>query len=89
MALIPALGRQRQTDEFEAGLVYKVSCRAARATQRNPVSKTKTERKRKEKSKEKETKPCEVHTCTGYITFPTLQMRELRPGEVKRLAHKL
>jgi hypothetical protein len=30
--------------EFEASLVYKVSSRTARATQRNPVSKNKTKR---------------------------------------------
>jgi hypothetical protein len=42
MPLIPALGRQRQADfehsGFEASLVYRVSSRTARATQRNPVS---------------------------------------------------
>ena len=38
--LIPALGKQRQADpEFEASLVYRVSSRTARATQRNPVLK--------------------------------------------------
>jgi hypothetical protein len=39
--LIPALGWQRQADlcEFKASLVYRVSSRTARATQRNPVSK--------------------------------------------------
>jgi hypothetical protein len=39
--LIPALVRQRQVDlsEFEASLVYRVSSRTARATQRNPVLK--------------------------------------------------
>jgi hypothetical protein len=46
MPLIPAIGRQRQTDfwisEFEVSLVYRVSSRTARATQRNPVSKNKT-----------------------------------------------
>jgi hypothetical protein len=32
-------GRGRQISEFEASLVYGVSSRIARATQRNPVSK--------------------------------------------------
>jgi hypothetical protein len=31
-------GRGRQISEFEASLVYRVSFRTARATQRNPVS---------------------------------------------------
>jgi hypothetical protein len=36
-------GRGRQISEFEASLVYRVSSRTARATQRNPLSiKTKT-----------------------------------------------
>jgi hypothetical protein len=42
-------GRGRQISEFEASLVYGVSSRTARATQRNPVSKkqkTKTKTKR-------------------------------------------
>jgi hypothetical protein len=40
--LIPALGgKGRWTSEFEVSLVYKVSSRTARATQRNPVSKKK------------------------------------------------
>jgi hypothetical protein len=38
--LITALGRQRpRISEFEVSLVYRVSSRTARATQRNPVSK--------------------------------------------------
>jgi hypothetical protein len=32
-------GRGRQISEFEASLVYRVSSRIARATQRNPASK--------------------------------------------------
>jgi hypothetical protein len=35
-------GRGRQISEFEASLVYRVSSRTARDTQKNPVSKNKT-----------------------------------------------
>jgi hypothetical protein len=42
MPLIPALGRQRQVS-----LVYRVSSRTARATQRNPVSTNKNKNKQK------------------------------------------
>jgi hypothetical protein len=38
-------GRGRRIFEFEASLVYRVSSRTARATQRNPVSKNKTKQK--------------------------------------------
>jgi hypothetical protein len=41
--------------EFEASLVYKVSSRTARATQRNPVSKK--PKKKKKKKNEKKSKP--------------------------------
>jgi hypothetical protein len=47
-------GRGRWISEFEASLVYKVSSRTARATQRNPVSKNQ-KKKKKEKKKEKKT----------------------------------
>jgi hypothetical protein len=43
--------RGRWISEFETSLVYRVSSRTARATQRNPVSK---KRKKKKKKKEKE-----------------------------------
>jgi hypothetical protein len=36
-------GRGRRIFEFKASLVYRVSYKTARATQRNPVLKTKTE----------------------------------------------
>ena len=44
-------GRSRQISEFEASLVYKVSFRTARATQRNPVSKKRKEKQKQNKQK--------------------------------------
>jgi hypothetical protein len=46
-------GRGRQISEFEASLVYRVSSRTARATQRNPVWKTKLNKKNKKTKKQK------------------------------------
>jgi hypothetical protein len=42
--------RGRQISEFEASLVYQMSSRTARATQRNPVSKNQKKKKRKKES---------------------------------------
>jgi hypothetical protein len=44
-------GRSRQISEFEASLVYKVSSRTVRATQRNPVSKKRKEKQKQNKQK--------------------------------------
>jgi hypothetical protein len=49
-------GRGRQISEFQASLVYKVSSRTARATQRNPVSKNKKKQKKQKKKRKKERK---------------------------------
>jgi hypothetical protein len=46
-------GRGRRISEFEARLVYRVSSRTARATQRNPVSKPPHQKKKKKKKKKK------------------------------------
>jgi hypothetical protein len=40
-------GRSRRISEFKAGLVYRVSSRTARTTQKNPVSKKKKKKKKK------------------------------------------
>jgi hypothetical protein len=45
--------RDRRISEFKASLGYRVSSRAARATQRNPVSENKTKQKVKKKKKKK------------------------------------
>jgi hypothetical protein len=42
-------GRGRQISEFKASLVYRVSSRTARATQRNHVSKNQKKKKKKKK----------------------------------------
>jgi hypothetical protein len=69
--------RGRQISEFEASLVYKVSSRTAKATQRNPVSKnqkpTKQTNKKKTKQKTKTTKKQKTTNQTiclcAYIRF--------------------
>ena len=49
MPLIHMERRGRWISEFEASLVYRVSSRTARATQRNPVSKNKNKQTNKQK----------------------------------------
>jgi uncharacterized protein HemX len=49
-------GRGRWISKFEASLVYRVSFRTVRATQRNPVLKNKTKNKNKNKNKKKKIK---------------------------------
>jgi hypothetical protein len=44
-------GRGRRISEFKASLVYRVSSRIARATQRNPVSEKQNKQTNKEKNK--------------------------------------
>ena len=53
MPLVSALGRQRQVDlcEFKASLVYRLSSRTTRVTQKNPVLKNKNPNKQTNKQK--------------------------------------
>jgi hypothetical protein len=55
-AFNPSRSRGRRISEFEASLVYKVSFRTARATQRNPVSKQNKTKHNKTKTKPIQTK---------------------------------
>jgi hypothetical protein len=53
-------GRGRRISKFEASLVYRVSARTDRATQRNPVlKKTKKKKKKKEEALKYEDYRCE------------------------------
>jgi hypothetical protein len=57
-------GRGRQISEFEASLVYRVSSRTARATQRNPVSKKQTNNQtNKQTNKQKRADTCAEKGC--------------------------
>ena len=62
--LTPALRRQRQRQaelcEFEVSLVYGVSSRTARTTQRNPVLKNQNEKRERERKKENFTEGHEI-----------------------------
>jgi hypothetical protein len=49
-------GRGRRISEFEASLVYRVSSRTVRATQRNPVLKNKTKQNKTKQNKTKQNK---------------------------------
>jgi hypothetical protein len=49
-------GRGRRISEFKASLVYRVSFRTARVTQRNPVSKNQKKKKKPNKQTNKKQK---------------------------------
>jgi hypothetical protein len=61
-------GRGRQISEFEASLVYRVSSRTARATQRNPVSNKQT-KKQTNKQKTQPNKKKEAQAGHNLICF--------------------
>jgi hypothetical protein len=71
-------GRVRRIFEFEDSLVYKVSSRTARATQRNPVlkkpKKTKTKKKKNPKANKQTPKNKEY---AKFINLPPQQKFKL------------
>jgi hypothetical protein len=73
--LILALGRQRRRlSEFESSLVYRVSSRTARATQRNPVSKNKkTKNKTKQNKQTNKQKTSAENQCENRCHHITLK----------------
>jgi hypothetical protein len=52
-------GKGRRISEFEPSLVYKVSSRTARVTQRKPVSKNKTNKQTKKQKTKTKKESCE------------------------------
>jgi hypothetical protein len=75
MPLIPALGKQRQVDlcEFKPILVYRVSSKTDKATQRNPVSQNKQINKTKRQK--------EISRLFGLPYSFTLQPLHWHTGE--------
>jgi hypothetical protein len=63
MPLIPELeGRGRQISEFKASLVYRVSFRTSKGTQRNPVSINKNKIKQNKKTKKQQQRKMRVES---------------------------
>jgi hypothetical protein len=75
-------GRGRQISEFKASLVYRVSSRTVKASQRNPVSKSKqTNKKQKQKQKPKtKQKTKEKKSVTSGIRAVQIQWWLLGPS---------
>jgi hypothetical protein len=83
--LIPALRRQRQwISEFKASLVYKVSYKTARATQRNPVSRKKQKQKQKNNSVFNERKETLKITAERYKEAHALTHEKTRKKKMGR-----
>jgi hypothetical protein len=64
------LTKKERKTEFEASLVYKVSSRTARATQRNPVSKKKERERETDRQTDRQTI---FHVFSfGFFDFETM-----------------
>jgi hypothetical protein len=71
-------GRGRRSSEFEASLVYRVSSRTAKATQRNPVSKNQTKKKKKKKKeREREKKIAKEWSFNHNLTIKAMSLVEV------------
>jgi hypothetical protein len=79
-------GRGRQISEFKASLVYRVSSRTARATQRNPVSKKQKKQKipknKKQTNKQKPTKQNKKDKYLGSNVIQSLFGRIIVVGSL-------
>jgi hypothetical protein len=73
-------GRGRRVSEFEASLVYRVSSRTARATQRNPVSE-------KQKTKKQKTNKQEFFSGYGSRRFKSMMAGKEADGSLYFYLH--
>jgi hypothetical protein len=76
-------GRGRKISEFKVSLVYKVSSRTARATQRNPVLKqinkqTKTKKRKRKRKRKKITTKIQESNKVSIILFLLLMYFRLK-----------
>jgi hypothetical protein len=69
-------GRGRWISEFEGSLVYRVSSRTARATQRNPVSKKTPKNQPNKKQTNKTTTKTKSQNQENVIFFQNEQYKE-------------
>jgi hypothetical protein len=70
-------GRGRRISEFEASLVYRVSSRTARATQRNPVLKNQPTKQTNKQTKPKDSDMEDVLRKTTIIIGANLQPKPI------------
>jgi outer membrane biosynthesis protein TonB len=81
------LWKREQKDgktEFEASLVYRVSSRTARATQRNPVSKKKPKKTKKQKKKKQKKKNKKNPTKQNKTKHKKTKQNKIRKMERAR-----
>jgi hypothetical protein len=78
-------GRGRRISEFEASLVYRVSSRIARATQRNPVLKNQKPKTKNQKTKNKNHKfNLYILTKEGsFLVKHSLKRTQVNVGRVR------
>jgi hypothetical protein len=62
-------GRGRRISEFEDSLVYTVSSRTARATQRNPVLKNQNKKQKAKQNKTKQNKKTVSHILSDSFSI--------------------